>query len=104
MVKEKSVKPPKVTKVTKAKGAQLSSSQPTHSLSHSPVTRSNAATVREGNPILDANEQKQFKMWMSEIKQIQGLVISRVGLNIQETNMRTGYSRKSFRDGLSYHL
>lgn len=84
MVKEKTVKQPKVTKVTKAKGALLVSSQPTHALSNSPVTRSNTATVRDGNPILDANEQKQFKMWMSEIKQIQGLVICRVGLNIQE--------------------
>ena len=84
MVKEKTVKQPTVTKVTKAKGAVLVSSQPTHDLPNSPVTRSNAATVRDGNPILDVNEQKQFKMLISEIKPIQSLVIFRVGLNIQE--------------------
>ncbi len=83
MVKVKAVKPPKVARAKVVKGAKIPL-QPTQTLLRSPTTRSNSASIREGETILDGAQQKQFKMWIPEIKQIQGLIICRVGLNIQE--------------------
>jgi hypothetical protein len=83
MVKVKDVKAAKPSKKVKAKVSKVSIQQPTHSLPHSPSTRSNTATVRDNPTILDANEQKTFKMWISEIKQIQGLIICKCGLYVQ---------------------
>lgn len=86
MVKAKAVKAPK----TKAKVAASSSLkipvQSTHPLSCSPTTRSNTASIRNGQPILDANEQRLYKLWISEIKQLQGLIIAKCGLAIQESS------------------
>lgn len=83
MVKAKAVKAPKSK--AKAVAAKLPS-QSTHSLSHSPTTRSNTASIRNGDPILDENEQRLYKLWISEIKQLQGLIIAKCGLTIQETS------------------
>ena len=83
MVKVKDVKAAKPAKKVRAKVSKVSIQQPTHSLPHSPSTRSNTATVRDNPTILDANEQKTFKMWISEIKQIQGLIICKCGLYVQ---------------------
>ena len=83
MVKVKDVKAAKPAKKVRAKVSKVSIQQPTQSLPHSPSTRSNTATVRDNPTILDANEQKTFKMWISEIKQIQGLIICKCGLYVQ---------------------
>ena len=86
MVKAKAVKATK----TKAKGAASAASkipaQQTHPLSCSPTTRSNTAAIRNGQPILDANEQKLYKLWISEIKQLQVLFIAKCELTIQESS------------------
>lgn len=80
MVRVKAAKP---AKSVKAKATKVLAQQPTHPLPHSPSTRSNTATVRDNPTILDANEQKSFKLWISEIKQIQGLILCKCGLYIQ---------------------
>jgi hypothetical protein len=83
MVVVKPAKQPKKVKAVKAKVVKTSSSQIAHPLSGSPSTKSNTATVRNGESILNADEQKSYKLWISEIKQIQGLVICQCGLLIQ---------------------
>ena len=52
--------------------------QKSHPQSHSSTTRSNTASIRTGKPILDENEQKNYK------KQLQGLVLAKCRLTIQE--------------------
>lgn len=75
----------KATK-SKAKGAAAKVHvQETHPLTRSPTTRSNTASIRNGQPILDDNEQRLYKLWISEIKQLQGLIIAKCGLSIQES-------------------
>lgn len=83
MGKVKAVKQPKQAKTVKPKSVKENLSQLQNNLPCSPPTRSNAART-SGNTILDLNEQKSFKMWISEIKQIQGYIICRCGLSIQE--------------------
>ena len=60
--------------------------QISHPQSHSPTTRSNTASIRTGKPILDENEQRNYKKIVAEIKQLQGLVLAKCGLTIQETS------------------
>ena len=60
--------------------------QISHPQSHSPTTRSNTASIRTGKPILDENEQKNYKKFVAEIKQLQGLVLAKCRLTIQETS------------------
>ena len=79
MVKVKAVKPPKVAK---AKAAKISIPPPPP-IHCSPVTRSNSASIRDSATVLGPSEQKSFRMWISEIKQIQGLIICKCGLYIQ---------------------
>lgn len=93
MVKVKCEKP---TKKVKGKAGKLSAVQPTHSLPGSPSTRSNTASVRDRTTILDVNEQRSYKLWLSEIKQLQGLVICRCGLDIQAAS----YCTQTTQDGL----
>lgn len=80
MVKEKAVK---TSKTAKAKATEILPLRPSQPISQSPTTRSNAATIRNAATILDLNEQRSFKMWISEIKQIQALLICKTGLFIQ---------------------
>lgn len=79
MVKVKAVKP---AKTVKAKAPKVLIQQPPP-LACSPSTRSNAATVKDIVTILNPKEQKSFKQWISEIKQIQGLIICKCGLYVQ---------------------
>ena len=79
MVKVKAVKPPKVAK---AKAGKVGIPPPPP-IQCSPVTRSNSASTKESPTILSPSEQKSFKQWISEIKQIQGLIICKCGLYIQ---------------------
>ena len=71
------------SKKVRGKSAKSVASQPTNPFARSPTTRSNTAAVRDGATILDANEQKACKLWLAEIKLIQGLIICRCGLDIQ---------------------
>ena len=96
MVKVKDPKPPKKAQPTKAKIGKLSVKQTTHPLPGSPSIRSNTASVRDGKPILTAEEQKSYKLWMSEIKQIQALVICQCGLYIQAQSCCTQTAQDAF--------
>ena len=89
MVKVKAVKPPKKAAAVKPKAVKPPPTLISHPLLGSPSTRSNTATVRDGKPILNPSEQKSFKLWISEIKQIQGLVICQCGLLIQSQSCCT---------------
>ena len=60
--------------------------QKSDSPSHSPTTKSKNASIKSGKPILDENEQKNYKKFVAEIKQLQGLVLAKCGLTIQETS------------------
>ena len=79
-VKPESAKQPKKGK---PRGAKVSAKQPTRSSPRSPTARSNTASNRDGSSILDAQQQKSYKAWIAEIKQIQGLLICQCGLSIQ---------------------
>ena len=47
------------------------------------------ASNRDGSSILDAQQQKSYKAWIAEIKQIQGLLICQCGLSIQSKSYCT---------------
>lgn len=85
-VKPESAKQPKKGK---PRGAKVSAKQPTRSSPRSPTARSNTASNRDGLSILDAQQQKSFKAWIAEIKQIQGLLICQCGLSIQSKSYCT---------------
>ena len=78
MVKVKAVKAPKVAK------SRVPSKSSSFELSNcSPPSRTNGAK-KIGASILDSEEQKLYKVSLSEIKQVSALIIMKCGLNIVE--------------------
>ena len=100
MVKVKAVKPPKRAAAVKPKAVKPPPTLISHPLLGSPSTRSNTATVRDGKPILNPSEQKSFKLWISEIKQIQGLVICQCGLLIKVNRAAPKVPKRLYSSGI----
>ena len=93
MVKVKASNP---MKKASAKSSKVSVRQETHPLPRSPTTRSNTASLRDGDTILTPLQQKTYKLNLAEIKQIQGLLICKCGLTIQAQS----YCTQTTQDGL----
>ena len=91
MVKVKAVKP---ARTAEAKAPKVVI-QPLPPLACSPSTRSNAATIKDNINILNPTEQKSFKQWIPEIKQIQGLIIRKCGLYVQAKSSTPQLIQKS---------
>jgi hypothetical protein len=80
------VKAVKTTKVVKAKAAGKNSSAAAAAAEEilcSPPVKRNGAT-KTGPLILNNEEQKSYRDWIAEIKQISGLIVCRLALGIAE--------------------
>lgn len=83
MVKVKPVKAPKVVKAKAVAKTALAAAVAGDEIVCSPPLKKNGAS-KSGPSILSNDEQKSYRDWIAEIKQISGLIVCRLGLGIAE--------------------